>query len=475
MDNKDPLLYGSDDSPIYIENTQNNGYIKNIKLKKALVIFMLFTIVGLGYIGYKVYEINTRAFNVYVDEELIGTVRTEEEAIPVINNIKDTRFERYQSKVIFDKDIKFESTHAKDDEIITKVELREKIESETNFLIKGYSIEIDNEEIGVVKSLKGAEKIIDDIEKSYSKKIDKDSKIKKLEFLEEIEISQKNALIEDISDEKELVEYIKTGEEEIKTHIVEAGESLWTIAEIYDIDIEDLEKVNKGTGSTKFKPGDEVKLVLPKSKLTLETIEEIQYNEEVKYDTIIEKDNNMYKNEKKIKVKGANGNNKVVANEIRHNDVLVKEQMLKEEVDKKPVDEIVVQGTKEILKTVETGTFLMPTKGRISSRYGRRWGRMHQGIDIAAPHGTAIKAADSGTISFAGSKGTYGNMVEVNHENGYKTRYAHCSKIHVKVGQKVDKGQHISNVGNTGRSTGPHLHLEVLKNELHQDPSIYIK
>lgn len=219
---------------------------------------------------------------------------------------------------------------------------------------------------------------------------------------------------------------------------MEVGESFWTIAKIYGTTVEELELANADKDPTKLKPGDEIKLLMPTSKITIATVEEVEYRENVKYDVKIEHDNNMYKNQKKVKVQGVDGESKVLANEIKHNGILVEKEILNEEVIKEPVDEIVVQGTKEVPKTVATGTFLMPTRGRISSPFGTRWGgRMHRGIDIAASYGTAIKAADGGTVSFAGYKGSYGYMVEINHGNGYRTRYAHCSKIHVK--KKVKK------------------------------------
>ncbi len=117
----------------------------------------------------------------------------------------------------------------------------------------------------------------------------------------------------------------------------------------------------------------------------------------------------------------------------------------------------------------------MPTRGYISSRYGMRGGRMHRGLDIAAKTGTPIKAADGGRVTFVGRRGAYGNLVEIDHENGYVTRYAHCHTIKVKKGERVYKGQVIATVGNTGRSTGSHLHFEVIKNGKHQNPSNYVK
>ncbi len=106
--------------------------------------------------------------------------------------------------------------------------------------------------------------------------------------------------------------------------------------------------------------------------------------------------------------------------------------------------------------------YVWPTKGVFTSGYGWRWGRMHKGIDIAAPIGTPIVAAADGEVVFAGwNSGGYGNLVDIRHADGSLTRYAHNSRVLVKRGQKVRQGQLISEMGSTGRSTGPHLHFEI--------------
>ncbi len=103
-----------------------------------------------------------------------------------------------------------------------------------------------------------------------------------------------------------------------------------------------------------------------------------------------------------------------------------------------------------------------PAQGMLSSGFGWRWGRPHNGIDIAAPTGTPIVAAASGKVSYAGwNDGGFGYLVEVDHEDGTMTRYAHNDRILVKNGQQVAQGQQISEMGSTGRSTGPHLHFEI--------------
>jgi murein DD-endopeptidase MepM/ murein hydrolase activator NlpD len=106
--------------------------------------------------------------------------------------------------------------------------------------------------------------------------------------------------------------------------------------------------------------------------------------------------------------------------------------------------------------------YIWPAKGVLTSGYGRRWGRMHKGIDIAAPVGTPIVAAAPGVVVTAGwNSGGYGNLVEVQHPDGSLTLYAHNNKILVRRGQAVEQGQQISEMGSTGYSTGPHLHFEV--------------
>lgn len=118
-----------------------------------------------------------------------------------------------------------------------------------------------------------------------------------------------------------------------------------------------------------------------------------------------------------------------------------------------------------------------PVSGTITSRFGSRESirsSEHTGLDIAAPYGTAIKAAAGGTVTFAGYSGGYGNLVKISHGNGIVTYYGHCSKIYVSEGQKVSAGDKIAAVGSTGNSTGNHLHFEVVKNGVELDPQNYL-
>ena len=145
---------------------------------------------------------------------------------------------------------------------------------------------------------------------------------------------------------------------------------------------------------------------------------------------------------------------------------------------KKSVEEVNVLWAKQLawLHTLPTGT---PIKGNysLSSGYGLRIDPFtqamarHEGTDFAAPVGTPIVASAGGVVSRAGCDSQYGNVVEINHAEGFKTRYAHASQIVVRTGQTVKRGDVIAKVGNTGRSSGPHLHYEVIKAGAHLNPA----
>lgn len=115
-----------------------------------------------------------------------------------------------------------------------------------------------------------------------------------------------------------------------------------------------------------------------------------------------------------------------------------------------------------------------PVVGTITSRFGRRSGGIHTGLDIANSSGTPIKACASGTVIYSGYKGSYGRMIVIDHGNGVQTYYAHCSKLYVSTGTYVNQGQTIASVGSTGNSTGPHLHLEIRVHGVAKNPQNYV-
>lgn len=481
MDEQNHMGMGSTSPPIEtkvsLEEIKNvaNEFRDRFNFKKMLIIIMLIVIASLSFIAYKVNEIRTRAFIVSFGNEKIGIVRDKEQVLNILEDIRQELVRTYDIDIVLNKNISFEDTHAKDNVLVSNDKLRENIKSRMTFLVGGYVLLIDNKEVGATKTKEDLEEILEEIKASYTEDEKIDGDIKEVKFVEDIKVEKRNIPLNKLMDKDDLLKYIQTGTEEIRTHIVEVGESLWTISKIYDIPVENLIEANPDKNPDELQIGDEIKLLVPKSMVTVATIEEVKYKEKIDYEVKIEHDNNMYKTEKKVKVKGSQGEKEIFAKVVRHNGVIVDKEILEEKILEKPVNELVVKGTKEVPKTVATGAFLMPTRGSISSRYGMRNGRMHRGLDISASIGTPIKAADGGKVVFAGRRGAYGNLVEIDHGNGYVTRYGHCSSINVKVGERVYKGQVIAKVGNTGRSTGSHLHFEILRNGRNQNPANYVR
>ena len=198
------------------------------------------------------------------------------------------------------------------------------------------------------------------------------------------------------------------------------------------------------------------------------------YFETIEYQTQTQEDSSMYQGSQVVLQEGIVGEKMISAVEESVNGVIVGTTLLSEVVTQEPVDEIVKVGTKAV-PNQGSGSFIMPTAGRLTSGYGGRWGRMHNGLDLAAPSGTPIYASDAGVVICAEYKGSYGNLVKIDHKNGYVTYYAHCSELLVNVGDAVAQGQLIAKVGNTGNSTGAHCHFEIQLNGEPQNPMNYIK
>lgn len=197
--------------------------------------------------------------------------------------------------------------------------------------------------------------------------------------------------------------------------------------------------------------------------------------EEVPFEIETQEDANLYIGEQITVSEGKVGTVKIRRETIYEDGAEQSSRVLSEKIVAKPVAAVVRVGTKP-KNVLDTGLFYpLGSEGKISSKFGARWGKTHEGMDIAVPEGTPVIAAECGTVSFAGTVGGYGNLVRIDHGGGVVTAYAHLSKIEVNVGQTVTADTRIALSGNTGRSTGPHLHFEVVQNDTHLDPDLYLK
>ncbi len=291
-----------------------------------------------------------------------------------------------------------------------------------------------------------------------------------LAFAEQIEILETCVDVGSILTLDEAIDAVTKDTESNKIYVVESGDNLSYIASKFDLSLEKLLSMNDGIkASSTIGVGDQLTVTVPEPELSVIVEEEVTYEESYKADVIYIEDDSMYKGEQVVVDSGKKGYRKVTAIVTYRNGV---------ETDREIIAQSLISESEP--KIIKTGTLVPPTYvwpvygGSISSYFGYRWGRLHEGIDIYKPSGSAVFASCGGVVDSAGWMGGYGYCVVLRHPDGKKTRYAHLSSISVSTGQSVDQYQNIGLVGSTGRSTGPHLHFEVIVNGVPQNPLSYL-
>ncbi len=274
----------------------------------------------------------------------------------------------------------------------------------------------------------------------------------------------------------EAMELLNKGTLEEKKYTIKAGDVLGKIAALHQMTTAQLIELNPGyTDNTVLQVGTELNVTILEPYVHVDASYETKRKEPIKHKSVTKENAEMYKGEKELTTAGSDGE-KIVTELIRkHDGVIISRSVSNEDVIVEAKDEVTVVGTK-VMPSRGSGEFIWPTNGGyVSSQRGERWGRVHEGIDIARPSSYAIKVADNGVVTDAGWHSTYGNRIVVTHNNGYDTLYAHLSAIDVHVGQVVPQGTAIGVMGSTGRSTGVHLHFEVLKNGVNINPMSVLK
>ncbi len=414
------------------------------------------------------------SYTVKVNGNTIGKVRSQKVVESAIQALKNKYQESEHSEISFTSEVTFEKSRASGDEILKDAALIETLGKNLKFQVQACSVYVDGNIIATLKSKEQAEGMLKEVQDKSLAGADK-SKLKEISFSEKVEL--KNEFIEasKISDKDEIINFIIKGTNELRTHKIESGESFWSISKRYNMSLGDLQKANPEVNPEKVKIGQEINLIVPKPLISVKTVQTVTSIEKAEFEQKVELSSALYKDETSIKVKGVYGEKEVIADVTKVNGIETGKTVLSEKIIKEPKTQVIVKGTKNPPPKKGTGTFSYPARGSISSRYGLRWGRSHQGIDIAATYGSAVRASDGGVVTWVGYDGGYGKLIKIDHGANFVSYYGHLSKYNVKVGQKVFKGEKIGAVGSTGNSTGPHLHFEIRKNGKVTNPLNYLK
>jgi len=428
--------------------------------------------------------------HVYVNDDFVGSLTDETGLMTSLEDkVEDTKAVYPDAIINVDSQVTFIPEHMFKEPVNSLV--MDKVIEDLTVKADAYEIIIDGKAVAYVPTKADAEDVIKSMLLQYvtEQELDQYELDKKEDEQEKPESRVTDILLSKSLESKAvLVDPAKLIDVEEAAALINEGtfvdaayetkdkEKLADIAAITGIEMSRLLELNPDINEdTKLDSGTELQIEVPVSYLDIRVEREVFKNKNIDFETKIIKDERLYKGEKKTDEKGQPGIQTITYQTIEMNGQSIEETVMDEQIASEPVTQVERQGTKE-MPSRGTGTFSWPADGGyISSKQGQRWGKLHKGIDIARPTTRTITAADNGVVDFAGSGSGYGNMVIIDHKNGYKTTYAHLDSLAVKTGQVIPKGTKIGVMGSTGHSTGVHLHFEIHKNGALANPLNYIK
>ncbi len=421
----------------------------------AIVVVLLASVCSIGY-------------TVTVKGQEIGTLRNRKDYESVLSEINKeisyvagSEFSPAEEPVIRKGLIPKNSFTKKED-------LKEQLKATSSDMVPAYAIYSGDEIVVALANEDAALAVLNSYKDSFVE--GKDLAI--ASFCDSVTVSRRFVPKDALKTEDGAAKVLKNGR--MINYELKEGESLSDVADCYGVTVNAILQSNAITNPNKPEPGI-IKIPTGKPLLYVKTIEKQSIEESIPFNTIEKEDPERYEGNIFVEQEGSEGTRVVEAYVTSINGIEMSRNILSDNVLSTAVDKIVCKGTKERPASVGTGLMATPASGTLTSRYGSRWGRNHTGIDIAAPTGTAIYAADNGVVTYAAyNNGGYGYMIQIDHGNDIKTYYAHCSELLVQEGNTVAKGDLIAKVGNTGRSTGAHLHFEVRVNGSPADPSAYL-
>lgn len=298
-----------------------------------------------------------------------------------------------------------------------------------------------------------------------------------MEFADTIEIVESYLKENELTSLDDAISQVTKDQEKEEIYVVQSGDTLSQIAEKCNLPLENLIAINPSLEDENsiIRVEDELIITVPRPELCINRQEQNYIEEDYEADIIYIDNDEWYTTQTKTLQEPSAGHRKAIAIVNYQNNEVVSVDIQKEEVTYEAVPKIVERGTKI------PPTYIKPLSGgRLTSKFGRRnrptkgASTYHKGIDWATPVGTSIYASSAGTVTKAGWGRGYGYVIYIRHADGRETRYGHLSKVLVSAGQTVKQGQKIALSGNTGVSTGPHLHFEILIGGSQVDPFKYL-
>lgn len=289
-------------------------------------------------------------------------------------------------------------------------------------------------------------------------------------FEQAVEVVESYVSAEQLTTVEEAYDLLTKEKEENQIYTVIAGDCMSVIAEKNNLSTSKLYELNEGiTEDSILQIDQELIITVPEPELSVLVEEEVTYEEDYQADVIYIDNDSWYTTTQVVQQEGTVGHREVVAIVTTRNGKEIDRDIIHEDIMVESQPQIIERGT------MTPPTYIKPISGgTLTSYFGPRWGRMHEGVDWGVATGTNVYASSGGQVISAGLNGGYGYCVLIQHPDGRRTRYAHLSKITVSYGEYVEQGERIGLSGNTGNSTGPHLHFEMIINGVAVNPLNYI-
>lgn len=397
------------------------------------------------------------------DGQVLGRLASKSEAETVRKDLESiTSRTLGETYTIDDSLLQYDSGWMLRQDIEDKAVYEDQLSDEIGLVTSAYCLYVNDVRIGATPYEGALEELLDQLQKAAS-----DEDTISCEFAEDVEIRQEYVPTSEIMNLGYIAELLYSTKTAEVTYEVKKGDTWSQIAAKNDMTSAELLALNPGYNINKLQIGEVLTLSASVPYLTMTVVKQERYLDDVSYNIEYTDSADLYQGDYKVTSKGEYGKADVMAKATYVNGEETERTILSSVTLKEPVTEYRLRGTKVRPTWMPTGSFRWPTSGRISSYFGGRkspggiGSTNHKGIDIAVPRGTPIYAADGGTVTYSGWMSGYGYLVQIDHGNGYVTRYGHNSSLTVNVGQHVYKGQQVARAGSTGNSTGNHCHFEI--------------
>ena len=410
------------------------------------------------------------------DGQVLGRLASKSEAETVRKDLESiTSRTLGETYTIDDSLLQYDSGWMLRQDIEDKAVYEDQLSDEIGLVTSAYCLYVNDVRIGATPYEGALEELLDQLQKAAS-----DEDTISCEFAEDVEIRQEYVPTSEIMNLGYIAELLYSTKTAEVTYEVKKGDTWSQIAAKNDMTSAELLALNPGYNINKLQIGEVLTLSASVPYLTMTVVKQERYLDDVSYNIEYTDSADLYQGDYKVTSKGEYGKADVMAKATYVNGEETERTILSSVTLKEPVTEHRIRGTKARPTWMPTGSFRWPTSGRITSYFGGRkspggiGSTNHKGIDIAVPRGTPIYAADGGTVTYSGWMSGYGYLVQIDHGNGYVTRYGHNSSLTVSVGQHVYKGQQVARAGSTGNSTGNHCHFEVRYNGVAKNPLNYL-